>query len=144
MPRNMPERAALAAARGPRGARNWNRKTRGDPDGAVHHLGPRGVAEEAGEAEDEAAGEAGGAGAPEAAAEEVAEGGRHQVNRHVIPGEGPPRDVAVFERQQKEDPIQRIGGAGLRLAEEWLAGPQVGVPERGEGGGGHLRRCRLR
>src|ERR1039458_5551161 len=27
--RNMPERAALAAARGPREARNWNRKTRG-------------------------------------------------------------------------------------------------------------------
>ena len=126
----MPESAALAAGRGLREARSWNRKTRGIQTAPFIICGPGGVAEEAGEAEDEAAGEAGGAGTSEAAAEEIAEAGRHQVDRYVIPGQGPARDVAVFQRQQEEDPVQGIGGAGLRLSEERLAGPEVGIPER--------------
>ena len=101
-----------------------------NPDGAVHHHGPGRVAHEAGEAEDDAAGQAGAARTPEAAAEEIAEAGRHQVNRHVIPCQRPARDVAVFQRQQEENPVQRIGGARYRLSEERLAGPEVGIPER--------------
>ncbi len=74
--------------------------------------------------------EGGRAGTPEATAEEVAERGRHHVDGYVIPGQGPAGDAAVFEREQEEDPVRGISGAGLRLAEERLPGPQIGVPER--------------
>jgi hypothetical protein len=62
--------------------------------------------------------------------EPLLEGGCHQVDRYVVPDESPARDVTALQRQQEEDPVQGIGGAGLCLSEEGLAGPKVRIPER--------------
>ncbi len=37
--------------------------------------------------------------------------------------------MAVLEGEEKEEPVEGIGGSGLGLSEEGLAGPEVWVPE---------------
>ena len=52
------------------------------------------------------------------------------MNRYVIARERPARDVTVLQRQQEENPVQRIGGARYSLSKQWLPGPKIRVPER--------------
>ncbi len=89
-----------------------------NPHGAVEHLGPIGAADVSGESEYHGGHQRRILGSAQVAAQAVAKQRGHEVNRNVIPVEEQGADVAgLVERQPEEQPVERIGGAGLRLAE---------------------------
>jgi len=74
----------------------------------MSHLRPIGGAYEAAEGVRGAAQNRGGARTPEAAAQEVGETGRHEMNHHHVPMQQPVGNVAILERQQET--IKRLVG----------------------------------
>ncbi|MFN9084104.1 MAG: hypothetical protein ACK5XD_03905 [Acidobacteriota bacterium] len=100
-----------------------------NPGGAVEHLGPVQAAKQAGEWEGNAAQDGGPAPAAEFAGQAVSEHRHEQVGEDVVPVEDFRAEVAVAERHQEQEPVQRVGGAGLGLADEGLAAVVVGIPE---------------
>ncbi len=89
-----------------------------NPHRAVKHLRPTGAANISGESEDHRGQQRRILGTAQVAAQAVAKQRGHEVNRDEIPVEIQRTKVAgAVERQPEEQPVERISGAGLGLAE---------------------------
>ena len=67
---------------------------------------------------------------PQIAAQRITEHPAQPVNQHPIPVERADRYMPIAQRHGEEHPVQRIGDARLHLANQRMAAPLVGVPQR--------------
>src|SRR5579872_3730661 len=106
------------------------KENQGSPNGAVQHLRPGIGSHESAEAEGQAGEQGSGVTPLQVAAKPVAEQRPLNVNEHEIPMQIGLPDPSVPQRSEKQQPVDRVGGAGLGLRQERLAAPEVGIPNR--------------
>ncbi len=131
-------RGRSLAARGPQ----EEQEHEGGPDRAHEDLRPIRMSHESGEREDRAAEDRRDVAGAQIAAQGVAEHRAQPMNQHPIPVQRGDGNMPVAQRHREEDPVQRIGDAGLHLADQCMASPLVRIPQ-GEASGVKFARLEI-
>jgi hypothetical protein len=99
------------------------------PDRAIEHLRPVRGAHVTAQTERQSRKHRRAAARTQVARQPVGEKRGHEMHHDEIPVQPEQADPAVAQRAEKQQPVQRVGYARLRLSDERLPAPQVGVPE---------------